>query len=209
MIMTHTPLKGEEQHDATGTRPLSTAAGAYHVIPVDRPDRVAEALDGQSPDYIIIGAVLPAESGRALCRLLPVKGASTPYPVMLLKAANGEAPAGEDAAPTFAPTATTPPQDEEEVIEVQEIELTPTRYEVRVNGTRIDFSTTEFRLLHLLLDKPGRVFSRDAIIEHLRGRDYACTRRSVDVLIVSLRRKLGATGKHIRTVRGVGYCYRE
>jgi two-component system phosphate regulon response regulator PhoB len=53
------------------------------------------------------------------------------------------------------------------------------------------------------------VFTRNQIVDAVRGDDYAVTDRSVDVQIVGLRRKLGAAGKYIETVRGVGYRFKE
>jgi two-component system phosphate regulon response regulator PhoB len=63
-------------------------------------------------------------------------------------------------------------------------------------------------LLLLLARRPGVVFSRDQIVDGVHGTDYAVTDRSVDVLVVSLRRKLGPHERLIETVRGVGYRFR-
>lgn len=73
------------------------------------------------------------------------------------------------------------------------------------NGKPIDLTATEFKILCLLAKRPGWVFSRDQIINAVRGEDYAVTDRSVDVQIVGLRKKLGLAGKYIETIRGVGY----
>ena len=70
-------------------------------------------------------------------------------------------------------------------------------------------TATEFRILHFLARRPGWVFSRDQIIRAVKGHDYPVTERSVDVQVVGLRRKLGAAGDYIETVRGVGYRFRE
>ena len=69
----------------------------------------------------------------------------------------------------------------------------------------MQLSATEFAILEFLLHSPGWVFSRAQIIDAVRGRDYPVTDRSVDVQILSLRRKLGPCGDRIETVRGVGY----
>ena len=64
-------------------------------------------------------------------------------------------------------------------------------------------------MLHYLAKKPGWVFSRYQIVEGVRGDNYPVTDRSVDVLIVGLRKKLGEAGNCIETVRGAGYRFRE
>ena len=68
---------------------------------------------------------------------------------------------------------------------------------------------TEFSLLHYLASRPGRVMTRDQIIDAVRGEDYAVTDRAVDVQVVGLRKKLGKCSEYVQTVRGVGYRFRE
>ncbi|MCK5241518.1 response regulator transcription factor [bacterium] len=83
------------------------------------------------------------------------------------------------------------------------------RHEVIVKGKRIDLTLTEFKLLEFLASRPGWTFTRNQIIDGVQGDDYIVTDRSVDVQIVGLRKKLGARGKSIETVRGVGYRFQE
>jgi two-component system phosphate regulon response regulator PhoB len=71
------------------------------------------------------------------------------------------------------------------------------------------YRLTEFQILHLLARRPGWVFTRYQIVDEIRGKDYPVTDRSVDVHMVSLRKKLGASGKYLETVRGVGYRMKE
>jgi two-component system alkaline phosphatase synthesis response regulator PhoP len=99
--------------------------------------------------------------------------------------------------------------DETIVLHAADLSLNPDRLEVRIHGNPVDLTATEFRMLHLLMRKPGRVFARYQIVDAARGEDYPVTERSVDVHIVSLRKKLGELGKMIETVRGVGYRFRE
>jgi two-component system phosphate regulon response regulator PhoB len=63
--------------------------------------------------------------------------------------------------------------------------------------------------LHFLARKPGWAFSRNQIVDAVKGEDYPVTERSVDVQVVGLRKKLGALGNYIETVRGVGYRFKE
>ena len=79
----------------------------------------------------------------------------------------------------------------------------------RVQGQPVVLTRTEFRILHLLARRPGWVFTRNQIIEVVQGEEMNVTARSVDVHIVSLRRKLGPCGAVIETMRGVGYRFRD
>jgi two-component system phosphate regulon response regulator PhoB len=85
------------------------------------------------------------------------------------------------------------------------ISLDPVKHEAALDGKPLELSMTEFALLNTFLSQPGRVFSRNQIISEIHGEDYPVTDRSVDVQVVSLRKKLGASGGLIETIRGVGY----
>ncbi len=99
--------------------------------------------------------------------------------------------------------------DQDEVLRIHEIEIIPGRREVFVDGKMVDLTFTEFSVLHMLARRPGWVFTRYQIVNTVRGEDYPVTDRSVDVQVVGLRRKLGPAAKHIETVRGVGYRFKE
>ena len=93
------------------------------------------------------------------------------------------------------------------VIRVGDLAINPDHHEVFLEGAPIRLTLTEFRLLSALASRPGWVFTRNQIVDAIRGSDYAVTDRSVDVHIASLRRKLGSHGYLINTVRGVGYKF--
>jgi two-component system phosphate regulon response regulator PhoB len=95
------------------------------------------------------------------------------------------------------------------VIKVAGLLIHPGRNEVLVDGQSVDLTYTEFRVLHFLASRPGWVFTRYQIVNAVRGDDYSVTDRAVDVQIVGLRKKLGAYGKYIETVRGVGYRFKD
>lgn len=97
----------------------------------------------------------------------------------------------------------------DEVIEVKEIRLDTTSHQAFLDNSELTLTYSEFRLLELFLANPGRVFQRNAIIEKINGIDYYATERSVDVLVVGLRKKLGPYKKYLETVRGVGYRFSE
>ncbi|HEX9859935.1 MAG TPA: response regulator transcription factor, partial [Nitrospirota bacterium] len=99
--------------------------------------------------------------------------------------------------------------DESAAVTVHDITIHPGRREVMVEGNPVELTFTEFGILHFLAGRPGWVFTRYQIVDAVKGEGYAVTERSVDVQIVGLRKKLGQAGKHIETVRGVGYRFRE
>lgn len=103
-------------------------------------------------------------------------------------------------------SSTSPTSDE---IHFKEIQIHFGRREVSLKGISINLTFSEFEVLALLIKKPGWVFTRNQIVEGIRGGEYPVTERSVDVLIVSLRKKLGELSPLLETIRGVGYRLKD
>lgn len=96
-----------------------------------------------------------------------------------------------------------------EPIRIHELVIDPKRHEVLVEDQACELTSTEFRLLAYLANKPGWVFTRGQIIDGIHGENYPITERAIDVQIVGLRKKLNEAGRYIETVRGVGYRFKE
>lgn len=101
------------------------------------------------------------------------------------------------------------PTEDEGRLRLGSIELLPDAHTVRVEGNRVELTLKEFELLRIFLKHPGRVYTRDQLLEKIWGSDYLGETRTVDVHIGTLRTKLGSCGEYIRTVRGVGYRMEE
>src|SRR3954447_20789706 len=102
----------------------------------------------------------------------------------------------------------TPPR----LLEAGGVELDRTSCQVRLNGTPLSLTATEFRLLEFLMNRPGVVFSREQLLNSVWGHDRAVTDRTVDVYILRLRQKIEsdpANPSLIRSVRGFGYSFNE
>jgi DNA-binding response OmpR family regulator len=112
---------------------------------------------------------------------------------LLRRVALDSAAAGDDSAQpiTFGP-----------------LVLDPAGHRATLAGTALDLSRREMDLLELLLQHPGRTFSREFLLERLWGADFDGLDRAVDTQIVRLRRKLGDLGACVETVWGVGYRFR-
>lgn len=83
------------------------------------------------------------------------------------------------------------------------------KHEVTIQDKAIPLTLTEFRLLHQLASKPGRVFTRDQLLDAISGSETFVIDRTIDVHIASLRKKLKAFANHIITIRGIGYKFKE
>tara|TARA_B100001778_G_scaffold22825_1_gene16984 strand:- start:33 stop:728 length:696 start_codon:yes stop_codon:yes gene_type:complete len=102
-------------------------------------------------------------------------------------------------------------QKKEDVLEVGrqfgDLSIDVESHEVQVNNDQIDLTALEFRLLRQLVDRRGRVQSRDQLLSDVWGYSSEVTTRTVDTHIKRLREKLGPMGKYIQTIRGVGYKF--
>ena len=98
---------------------------------------------------------------------------------------------------------------ENNVIKRQNLTIDPGRREVKIDGKLIDLTFTEFEVLRLLVSRSGWVYTRNQIVNAVRGSGYPVTERAVDVQIVGLRKKLGKYSMMIETVHGVGYRFKD
>ncbi len=85
----------------------------------------------------------------------------------------------------------------------------PSKQVLVVDDNPVTLTYTEFGILKVLVRRPGWVFTRNQLVDEVRGADHSVTDRSVDVQVVGLRRKLGSAGGYIETVRGVGYRFKD
>lgn len=82
-------------------------------------------------------------------------------------------------------------------------------HEVECDSRTVKLTATEYPILRFMAMQPCQVFSRNAIIENVLGRDVTVLDRTIDVHMMALRRKLGECGEWIETIRGFGYKFRE
>ena len=94
-------------------------------------------------------------------------------------------------------------------IRVRRLSIDPQRFQVSLAGKRLDLTVTEFQILAFLAGRAGWVFTRQQIVEAVRGGEYHVTDRAVDVAIFGLRKKLGEYSGYVETVRGIGYRFLE
>jgi len=180
-------------------------------------------------DCILLDLMLPGMDGLDVCRTLKKDEKTQNIPIIMLTA-KGEEPdivtglelgADDYIVKPFSPKIliarlktvlrrkSAGPIDEQKTVEIHGLVIHPGRREVLYRNKHVELTNMEFQVLHFLATRPGWVFSRFQIVEGVRGDNYPVTDRSVDVMIVGLRKKLGAAGGLIETVRGAGYKFKE
>lgn len=187
-----------------------------------------KSLTSSVPDLVVLDLMLPDADGIDVCRDLKRDSRTAHVPVVMLTARGDEFDrvlgleigADDYITKPFSPKelvarvkAVLRRHDKKvapETVELADgVVMDLNRYEVTVNGRKVDVTTTEFKLLGILAERRGWVFSRDEILNRLWGDEKAVLDRTVDVHVTNLRKKLGKAGRLIENVRGVGYKLSE
>jgi two-component system phosphate regulon response regulator PhoB len=200
----------------------------FSVIPAGSGEDGLALARRRRPDLILLDLMLPGMDGLEVCRMLKKGRETESIPIVMLTARGEEADivaglelgADDYLTKPFSPRVllahiratlrrSSSPPAARETLATGAIFLDRSRREAAVSGSAVDLTFTEFEVLWHLASRPGMVFTRSQIVDAVRGADYPVTERAVDVQIVGLRRKLGAAGILIETVRGVGYRFRD
>ncbi len=180
------------------------------------------------PDLIILDLMLPGLGGLEICRELRGGARTAKIPTLMLTAKAEET----DQIVGFAVGAddyvTKPfsvkvllqrikallrrgqiPENAAELLECGKLKLDKRSHRVTYGADELEMTPTEFRLLEAMMRQPGRAFTRHDLMEAAIGDGAIVLERTIDVHVKSLRRKLGAAGDWVETVRGVGYRFKE
>lgn len=219
----------EDEEDILELIRYNLAREGYQVTGVTSGEEALRSARTRLPHLLVLDLMLPGLDGLEVCKLLKSDPKNAATPIVMLTAKGEEADivtglelgADDYITKPFSPRILiarvkavlrrkrTEPLNETVAIKLHKLVIHPGRHEVLVEGRPVDLTSTEFRILHYLAGRPGWVFTRNQIVDVVRGDDYPVTDRSVDARIVGLRRKLGSCGQYIETVRGVGYRFKE
>jgi two-component system phosphate regulon response regulator PhoB len=184
-----------------------------------------EAIDTQDPDLVVLDWMLPNMSGIEICRQMRQRTATRSTPVIMLTAKGEETDrirgletgADDYIVKPFSPAELTArikavlrrahPEQVGNELRYEDIFMDLETHRVTREDRAVKLGPTEFRLLKTFLEKPGRVFSREQLLDKVWGRDIYVELRTVDVYIRRLRKALNDQGGTdlIRTVRSAGY----
>ena len=225
----------EDEADIQQLVSYNLIRAGFHVTCADSGEEALQRLRAEEIHCVLLDLMLPGMSGVEVCKAMR-RGEGNAYraiPIIMLTAKGEEEDivAGFDSGADdyitkpFSPKvliarikavvkrSLTDRADNEEsrkaVIIVDGLEIDKGKHEVSIDGSEVQLTTTEFSIISLLAGKPGWVFTRQQIIDSVRGYDFLITPRAIDVQIFGLRKKLGEYGKMIETVRGIGYRYRS
>ena len=201
----------------------------YDIVQAGTGDDGLACVRERNFDLILLDLMLPGIDGLEVCRRIRSQEETKNTPIIMITAKGEESDivsglevgADDYVTKPFSPRVLIARvrailrrgkngnAEEVSILSVHNITIDSTRREVRVDGESVDTTRTEFDVLKYLAQRPGWVRTRGQIVDAVHGELYPVTERSVDVQIVGLRKKLGASGKLIETVRGVGYRFKE
>lgn len=227
--MAATILIVEDENDLAVMLRYNLEAEGFIVQSALSGDEAATLLRETTPDLILLDWMLPGLSGIELCRRWRAREETASIPIIMLTARGEEderirglATGADDyivkpfsipelLARVHALLRRVNPQLVTSVMKAGDLELDRSSHRVRRSGREVHLGPTEYRLLEYLMRNPGRVYSREQLLNGVWGTDVFVDERTVDVHVGRLRKALnrGRNPDPIRTVRGAGYSFDE
>ncbi len=217
----------DDPHILLGLEEILKSEG-YEVVVCNRGDKAIDTVARQRPQLIVLDVMLPGMSGFDICKQLRAKKLSTPVLMLTAKGQELDKVIGLDAG---ADDYVTKPFGVRELVarihallrrvqmgsespdgvapfQIGDCTVDPGKFEIRRGKHAEELTAKELKLLQLFHAHPGQVFSRDKLLNDIWGYNYYGTTRTLDQVIVQLRKKLGDSAenpRHLLTVHGVGY----
>ncbi len=218
----------EDEEDIVELLTYNLSKNGFQVSSVSQGEEAVRSVRQNKPDLILLDLMLPGLDGMDVCRLLKRESSTRHIPIVMVTAKGDEADivsglelgADDYVTKPFSPKVLLSrikailrrdgqSKEAASFVGLHGIEMDLDQRRVRCDGKEINLTYSEFQALHLLLSHPGRVFTRNQMIEEVHGHNHIVVDRTVDVLLVNLRKKLGSKGELIETVRGVGYRLKD
>ncbi len=215
----------DDEEDILELVEINLKKNFFKVKTFTAPCAFLKALEKEKPDLAVLDIMMPQTDGFELSRIMKSDKKFADIPIIFLSAKSDESDkvtglelgADDYVAKPFSvkelmariktvlrrvkpkePSSHSSKQSANIILDKE-------KFTVHSGNKKINLTTSEFKILELLLSKPGIVFSREKILDYLWGEDKLVIDRTIDVHIKNLRDKLGAQGKMIKNIRGVGY----
>ncbi|MFP4465839.1 MAG: response regulator [Candidatus Goldiibacteriota bacterium] len=217
----------DDEEDIRELVAVNLKKAGYKVKEFSNGKSLLKYMEKSSPELVILDVMMPEMDGMEVCRIIKNNDINKNIPIILLTAKSDETDkvlglelgADDYVTKPFSPRELSArvkavlrrpgKNTEEEHIKFKDIKIDIRRHRVSVKDRYVELTATEFRILRIFIDKPGRVFAREQILDILWGNEKVVVDRTIDVHIKHLREKLGSAGKTIINVRGVGYKIEE
>ncbi len=216
-------LIADDEPDVVDLVAANLRAAGYDISKAQDGPSALAAVREQAPTLLILDLMLPGMSGLEVCRTLKGDPATSMIPIIMLTAKAEEVDrvvglelgADDYVTKPFSPRELVlrvkgvlrrnPNESSDGLLSLNGIVLDRKRLQVHIEGKTVDFTATEFKLLTLLMERRGRVQSREVLLNDVWGYERVIDTRTVDTHVRRLREKLGGSADCIETVRGFGY----
>jgi two-component system phosphate regulon response regulator PhoB len=218
----------EDEEDILELIRYNLSKAGFRVTGVQTGAEALHKAKSDLPAAVVLDLMLPDMDGIAICKALRDDDTTASVPVIMVTAKGSDpevvsgltAGADDYLTKPFSPSVlvarveallrrTGDDADADDTLSIHGLHMDLGRHRVTVDGDELHLTPTEFRILHLLASRSGWVFSRGQIMDRVKGDGTVVTERSVDVQVAGLRKKLGASGALVETVRGMGYRFKE
>ncbi len=216
----------DDEPDAVELVAFGLKGAGYQVSTAADGEEALRKAREQLPDLIVLDVMLPEVDGLEVCKILRRDGATASIPIILLTAKAGEMDrvlglelgADDYVTKPFSPRelilrvkrllrSVVPEAQKSDRLVWKELDIDIPRHQVKLKGKSLDLTATEFKLLVTLVQRRGRVQSREALLRDVWEYDSLIDTRTVDTHMRRLREKLGPASRYLDTVRGVGYRF--
>jgi two-component system, OmpR family, phosphate regulon response regulator PhoB len=223
--MGDTVLVVEDEPDVVDLLRYNLNKAGFSVLTAGEGLKGLEIARRNRPDLIVLDLMLPGMDGYSICKELRKHSDTAALPILMLTA-RGELSERLHGLEVGADDYVTKPFSPRElvlrvqallrrshyksrvdVLEVDDFRLDKNKFDVRLEGRRLDLTATEFKLLTVLIERRGRTQSRETLLYDVWGYQNPIDTRTVDTHIRRLREKLGRHASQLETVRGEGYCF--
>jgi two-component system phosphate regulon response regulator PhoB len=228
--MTERVLVVDDEPDLLELVRVNLRQAGFEVDVAEAGQQALDQLRRTPPDLMLLDLMLPDVSGTEICRQVRQDPELSGLPIIMLTAKADEVDrvvglelgADDYVTKPFSPRelvlrvravlrrrASSDSATPARTIEHGSLRIDPERHRCHVEGAEVRLTAKEFDLLRNLMERPGRVLTRDQLLDAVWGSDIAVTTRTIDTHLKRLREKLGPASDFIETVRGVGYRFAE
>lgn len=221
----------EDEADIREVLAYNLERHGYRVLAAEDGSRGLELIRKKSPKLVLLDLMLPGIDGLEICRLLKEDAETVSIPIIMVTARGEESDivlgldlgADDYMVKPFSPKELLARikavirrselqergEQQRQYLERDGVVMDMERHEVKVDQVPVSFTASELKLLYFLAGHPGRVFTRDRLLNEVVGRDEFIVDRNIDVHVQAIRKKLGPYRHLIETIRGVGYRFKD
>jgi DNA-binding response OmpR family regulator len=220
----------DDEKDIRDIIKINLVSEGYSVTAFPSAADAKKGFESEKPDLIILDVMMEGKDGFEFCREIRSNEKLKSIPVIFLSAKSEEFDkvlglelGGDDymtkpfsikelrsrIKAVLRRSGELPEDKKTAVLKYKGVELNPEQFSLKVDNEEIKLTKTELNILSLFMENPGKIFTRDNIINSVRGHDVFVVDRTIDVHIMNLRKKLGDYKNIITTFSGVGYGFKE